>query len=70
MVRAVHRDRTGVGSIPAEDLIVDEFSSTVPCKNFDLCMIYSDTFPDSVLVLLICTPEIAHWAINKKLHSS
>ena len=33
VVRAVHRHRTGVGSIP------DEFFSTVPGKNFDLCII-------------------------------
>ena len=40
MVRAVHRHRTGVGSIPAGGpYIVDEFFSTVPGKNFDLCII-------------------------------
>ena len=39
VVRAVHRHRTGVGSIPAGGLIVDEFFSTVPGKNFDLCII-------------------------------
>ena len=30
VVRAVHRHRTGVGSIPAGGPIVDEFFSTVP----------------------------------------
>ncbi len=30
VVRAVHRHRTGVGSIPAGRPIVDEFFSTVP----------------------------------------
>ncbi len=30
VVRAVHRHRTGVGSIPAAGPIVDEFFSTVP----------------------------------------
>jgi hypothetical protein len=29
-VRAAHRHRTGVGSIPAGGPIVDEFLSTVP----------------------------------------
>ena len=37
VVRAVHRHRTGVGSIPAGGpYIVDDFFSTVPGKNFDL----------------------------------
>ena len=39
VVRAVHRHRTGVGSIPAGGPIVDEFFSTVPGKNFDMCII-------------------------------
>ncbi len=30
VVRAVHRHRTGLGSIPAGEPIVDEFFSTVP----------------------------------------
>ena len=30
VIRAVHRHRTGVGSIPAGGPIVDEFFSTVP----------------------------------------
>ncbi len=37
VVRAVHRHRTGVGSIPAGGPIVDEFFSTLPGWNFDLC---------------------------------
>ena len=44
VVRAVHRHRTGVGSIPAGGPIVDEFFSTVPGKNFDLCIISTRTF--------------------------
>ncbi len=39
VVRAVHRHRTGVGSIPAGGPIVDEFFSTVPGYNFDMCII-------------------------------
>ena len=39
VVRAVHRHRTGVGSIPAGGPIVDEFFSTVPGSNFDMCVI-------------------------------
>ena len=38
-VRAVHRHRTDVGSIPAGGPIVDEFLSTVTGQNFDLCII-------------------------------
>ena len=43
LVRAVHRHRTGVGSIPAGGPIVDNFFSTVPGKNFDLCIISTRT---------------------------
>ncbi len=45
VVRAVHRHRTGVGSIPAGRpyTVVDEFFSTVPGKNFDLCIISTRT---------------------------
>ncbi len=39
VVRAVHRHRTGVGSIPAGGPIVDEFFPTVPSLNFDMCII-------------------------------
>ena len=39
VVKAVHRHRTGVGSIPAGEPIVVEFFSTVPGWNFDMCMI-------------------------------
>ncbi len=40
VVRAVHRHRTGVGSIPAGGpIVVDEFFSTVPGWNFDMCII-------------------------------
>ena len=43
VVRAVHRHRTGIGSIPAGGLIVDEFFSTVPgristCVQFPLVL--------------------------------
>ena len=38
VVRALHRHRKGVGSIPAGGPIVDEFFSTVP-GFFDMCMI-------------------------------
>ncbi len=38
VVRAVHRHRTGVGSIPAGGPIVDEFFSTVPGQNSDMCI--------------------------------
>ncbi len=40
VVGAVHRHRTGVGSIPAGGPIVDEFFSTVPGSNFDMCIIF------------------------------
>ncbi len=43
VVRAVHRHCTGVGSNLPEDLIVDEFFSTVPGKNFDLYKIFTRT---------------------------
>ena len=43
VVRAVHWHRTGVGLIPAGGPIVDEFFSTVPDKNFDLCIISTRT---------------------------
>ncbi len=46
-VRAVYRHRTGVGSIRAGGPIVDEFFSTVPGKNFDMCIIstrYTKTY--------------------------
>ncbi len=38
VVRAVHRHRTGVGSIPAGGRIVDDFFSTVLGWNFDMCI--------------------------------
>ena len=40
VVRAVHRHRTGVGSISARGPMVDDFFSTVPGKNFDMCIIF------------------------------
>ena len=43
VVRAVHRHRAGVGSIPAGGPIVDEFFSTLPGKNFELCIFPLDT---------------------------
>ena len=39
VVRALHRHRKGVGSIPAGGPIVDEFFSTVPGWFFDMCTI-------------------------------
>ena len=39
MVRALHRHRKGVGSIPAGEPIVDEFFSTVPGWFFAMCII-------------------------------
>ncbi len=39
VVRAAHRHRTVVGSIPA----VSEFFSTAPGKNFDMCIIPTRT---------------------------
>ena len=39
VVRALHRHRKGVGSIPAGGPIVDEFFSTVPGWFFDICTI-------------------------------
>ncbi len=44
VVRAVHRHRTGVGSIPAEGPAeVNELFSTVPGQNFDMCIISTRT---------------------------
>ena len=39
VVRALHRHRKGVGSIPAGGPVVDEFFSTVPGWFFDMCMV-------------------------------
>ncbi len=38
VVRAVHRHRTDVGSIPARGPIVDEFFSTVPAVRISTCV--------------------------------
>ena len=44
VVRAVHRHRTGIGSIPAGGpYIVDEYFSTVPRENFVMCISPLDT---------------------------
>ena len=40
VVRALHRHRRGVGSIPAGGPMVDEFFSAVPCLNLDRCIIF------------------------------
>ena len=40
VARALHRHRKGVGSIPAGGPIVDEFFSTVPGLNLDMCIIF------------------------------
>ena len=40
MVRALHRHRKGVGSIPAGGPIVDEIFSSVPGLNLDMCIIF------------------------------
>ena len=57
VVRAVHRNRTGVGSIPAGGPIVDEFFSTVPGWNFDMCMIYN--IPSILIYKRGCHTDIA-----------
>ena len=40
VARALHRHRKGVGSIPAGGPIIDEFLSTVPGLNLDMCIIF------------------------------
>ena len=40
VARALHRHRKGAGSIPAGGPIVDEFFSTVPGLNLDMCIIF------------------------------
>ena len=40
VARALHQHRKGVGSIPAGGPIVDEFFSTVPGLNLDMCIIF------------------------------
>ena len=40
MARALDRHRKGIGSIPAGGPIVDEFFSTVPGMNLDMCIIF------------------------------
>ena len=37
---ALHRHHKGVGSIPAGGPIVDEFFSTVPGLNLDMCIMF------------------------------
>ena len=42
VLRAMHRDRKGLGSILAGGPIVDdEVFSTVPSSNFDMCVIFT-----------------------------
>ena len=54
VVRALHRHRKDVGSIPAGGPIVDEFFSTVPGWFFDMCTIQLEpkTHYPSVFILL------------------
>ena len=53
VVRAVHRHRTGLSSIPAGGpIIVDEFFSNVPGKKFDMCINSTRTKIQSISYIL------------------